>query len=115
METDKNALLIVKSSGIGEGEVDLAGKLAASFFDVLSAADTVPARIVFMNSGVFLTTVGSPVLEAIRKLEQRGVEILSCKSCLDYYGRTEKVLAGRPTNMNETVKAMFGFDRVVSL
>jgi len=115
MRIDDGFLLIVKASGIGEGEIDLGEKLAASFFNALSNSDAFPARIVFIGTGIFLTTDGSPVLDAVRELEKRGTEILSCTTCLDYYGRADKLLVGRPTNMNESVGAMLGFDKVVTL
>jgi selenium metabolism protein YedF len=115
MKTDNDLLLIVKSSAIGEGEVDLGEKLAVSFFDVLSRAETVPARMLFINSGIFLTTEGSPVIDSLRKLDDEGTQILSCKTCLDYHGRSDKLLVGKPTNMKETVDAMLTFKRVIAL
>lgn len=115
MTADNGTLLLVKSSGLGEGEVDLGEKLIASFFAVLADSETIPSRIGFLNSGVFLTTEGSQVLEAIRKLEERGVEILSCKTCLDYYGRADKLEVGKPTDMKQTVGALMSYHRVVTL
>jgi selenium metabolism protein YedF len=115
MRIDDNTLLVVKSSGIGEGEVDLGEKLAASFFTALSQSETCPARILFINSGIFLTTEGSPVLESVKKLDEQGAEILSCKTCLDYYNRADKLLVGKPTNMNETVAGILGFKKVITL
>jgi len=65
-----------------------------------------------MNSGVFLTTEGSPVLEILKRYEEQGTEILSCGTCLDYYGRTDRLCMGRPTNMRETVNALLNSKKV---
>jgi selenium metabolism protein YedF len=115
MGIDSELLLVVKSFGIGEGEVDLGEKLAADFFSELSQSQTYPSRMLFINSGISLRTEGSPVPEEVRKLEELGTEILSCKTCLDYYGRTDKLQAGKPTNMKETVNAMLSFRKVIAL
>jgi len=52
-----------------------------------------------MNGGVHLTTEGSPILEHLQFLEQKGVQILSCGTCLDFFGKKDKLLVGQVTNM----------------
>jgi intracellular sulfur oxidation DsrE/DsrF family protein len=64
--------------------------------------------LLFVNSGVFLTTEGSESLEALKELEKRGVEILSCGTCLDYYHLKEKLMVGKVTNMFEIVEKTTG-------
>ena len=90
-------------------------KLSKSFLEVLADSDRVPARIVFLNSGVFLTTEGSPVLGQLKKLAESGTEILSCGTCLDYYDRRNKLEVGHVGNMNDTVGGMTSFDKVITL
>ena len=115
MAVDNGLLLIMKSSGIGEGEPDLGEKLLTSFLATLLESRTVPARIICINSAVFLTTEGSQVVEVLKTFEEQGTEVLSCATCLDYYGRKDKLVAGKPTNMKETVEALLGFEKVISL
>jgi len=62
-----------------------------------------------MNSAVFLTTEGSPVLETMKEFERAGSTVLSCATCLNYYGRQEQLRVGAPTNMKDTVEAMLDF------
>lgn len=113
MRLNKDFLLVLDSSGLGDGEPDLGEKLMKAFLSVLLESDELPARIIFMNSGVFLTTEGSPVLDSLMRYEELGTEILSCGTCLDYYGRKEKLKVGRPTNMKETVDALLHFKKVM--
>jgi len=115
MTDNKKLLVLVKSSSFGEGEPDLGEKLLKSFLQMLLESDAVPGRIVFMNSGIFLTTEGSPVVEIIREFESNGAEILSCKTCLDYFGRHNKLRVGHPTNMKDTVEAMLDYERIISI
>ncbi len=113
MRLNKDFLLILDSSGLGEGEPDLGERLMKAFLNGLLESDELPARIICMNSGVFLTTKGSPVLDSLMRYEEQGTEILSCGTCLDYYGRKEKLEVGRPTNMKETVDGLLRFKKVV--
>ena len=55
--------------------------------------------MLFYNGGAKLTTEGSASLEDLKKLEEQGVEILTCGTCLNYYGLTEKLRVGEVTNM----------------
>lgn len=114
MTRDEDLLLLVKSAGIGDGEPDLGEKLMVSFFRMLVESGRAPARAIFMNSGVFLTTRGSPVLEALRTLAAAGTEIVSCGTCLDYYKRADKLEIGAPSTMKETVAALLRYPRVVA-
>ncbi|MFO8056520.1 MAG: sulfurtransferase-like selenium metabolism protein YedF [bacterium] len=115
MEPDHDFLLIVKSNLLGEGEPDLGEKLITAFFKMLLEAEGLPQTIIFMNSGVFLTTAGSPVLEEIKELEKRGASISSCGTCLDYYGRKDKLEAGVVGNMRQTVDALVSHKKAVTI
>lgn len=114
MGIDKDMLLFLKSSGLGDGEPDLGEKLLTSFLNMLLESGTIPARIICMNSGIFLTTEGSQVIDTIKEFDKHGSEIFSCGTCLEYYGRTDKLLIGKPTNMKDTVDAMLGFKRIIA-
>jgi selenium metabolism protein YedF len=115
MSDKKELMLLVKSSAFGEGEPDLGEKLLKSFMQVLLDSGTMPDRMVFMNSGIFLTTAGSPIADIIREFESRGAEILSCKTCLDYFRRADQLIAGQPTNMKDTVDALLEFKKVIAV
>ena len=107
-------MLILKSSGLADGEPDLGAKLMNSFLSVLLESGSLPAKIICMGTGIFLTTEGSPVINILDKFSHNGSEILSCGTCLEYYGRTEKLLVGNPTNMKDTVDALLGYKEVLS-
>ncbi len=114
MGIDKDMLLILKSSGLGDGEPDLGEKLMTAFLDTLYNSGVYPARIGCLNSGVFLTTAGSPVLEILRKFEATGTEILSCTTCLNYYRRMDMLKIGRAATMKDTVADMLGFKKILT-
>ena len=115
MTTDHGLLLLIESAGIGDGEPDLGEKLMKAFLSQLLESGTVPAEAIFMNSGIFLTTEGSPVTEQLRALEAAGCRISSCGTCLDYYDRRDKILVGQAGNMKETVRAMLDATKILKL
>ncbi len=113
MAVDNEMLLLLRSSMLGEGEPDLGEKLLRSFLSQLLESGNLPARIICMNSGIFLTTPGSPVRELMEKFVAQGCEVLSCGTCLEYYQRKDRLLVGKPTNMKDTVNALLTFKRVL--
>ena len=114
MAKDGDLLLILGAAGLGDGEPDLGEKLMSAFLSMLFESRRVPARIICMNSGVFLTTEGSPVLELLAKFEAEGCEILSCGTCLEYFNRAETLRIGAPTTMRDTVASMLSFSKVLT-
>jgi len=95
------ATVLVASDRLGRGADELGALLIKGFIYALAEADVPPRRIIFMNAGVRLSTEGSPSLPDLVRLSGRGVEILSCGTCLDYYGVKEKLSVGRISNMYE--------------
>jgi selenium metabolism protein YedF len=115
MPTNNNLLLVLKSSGLGDGEMDLGETLLEKFLTTLFESGDIPARIICMNSAIFLTTDNSRFGDILRKFESAGTAILSCSTCLEYYGRKDKLTVGTPTTMKDTVSAMLSFGKVISL
>jgi selenium metabolism protein YedF len=115
MTIETGFLLLIKSSGLGQGEADLGQRLTRSFFKVMSELGRSPARIIFVNSGVFLSTEGSSIIDVLKNLEKLGTEILSCATSLEYYGRTDKLKVGKPAGMQDTVDAILDFRKVVTI
>ena len=114
MQIEREFLLLLKSSSLGDGEPDLGEKLMKSLLNTIWESAILPAKIICMNSGIFLTTEGSQVVDILMRFEEQGAQILSCGTCLEYYDRKDKLIIGKPTNMKDTVNAMLNFERVVA-
>jgi selenium metabolism protein YedF len=115
MAIDNSMLLLIKSSMLGEGEPDLGEKLLRAFLAQLLESGSIPARIIFMNSGIFLTTEGSSMLDLITQFASLGSEILSCGTCLDYYKRKDRLVVGKSTNMRDSVQALLNSDKILQI
>jgi len=108
-------VFFITSSALGSGSQELGEILMRSFIYVIKEHRPLPARIFFLNSGVYLTTEGSTVLEDLLELEKMGVAILSCGTCLDYYRLKEKLQVGKITNMYDTVESLCAATKCISL
>ena len=100
---------------IGEGDYELGSALVKMFFYTLSQADDVPERILFMNSGVKLPTLDEQVVSHLQALEDRGVKILVCGTCLDYYKLKGDLKLGEISNMYDITEKMFAASKVIAL
>ena len=93
------ATVLITSDGIGQGDGDLARLLMRGFIYTLTEAEETPQRVILMNGGVKLSVAGSDSLVNLTRLAERGVEILSCGTCLEFYGLTPTLAVGGVTNM----------------
>ena len=108
-----NIVVYLNSRFIGTGDEALGSILMRSFLKTLLELETKPSRLILINSGVWLSSEGSDVLETLQTLSERGVEILSCGTCLDFYGLKEKVKVGVVSNMFTIAQTLLEAERVV--
>ena len=107
-------VVYVGTSCMGKGDDALGRKLMRGFLRTWIDADTKPWRMVFINSGVELTTVDEEAIDALSVLQEKGVEILSCGTCLQHFGYEDKLRVGRSTNMYEVVDTLQKAYKVIS-
>ena len=107
-----NKVLVIQSSSLGRRDEQLGELLMASFLRQLSDSDDKPERLIFWNSGVQLLCEGSGVINPLRKLEEAGVEILACTTCLEFFDLLEKIKVGKPTTMVKSVQSILNDDVV---
>lgn len=98
--------IIITTDKMGEGSEELGEVLMKSYMYALSEATDIPEEIVFLNGGVKLVTEGSEVFDSIKELEDKGTKVVSCGTCLDFYGLKDKLLTGEISNMYAIVEIM---------
>jgi len=103
----------VSSDRMGSGNDELGKVLIKGFIFAVTQLDTLPKTMLFYNGGATLTTEGSDSLEDLKSLEAQGVEIMTCGTCLDYYGLKDKLAVGTVTNMYSIVETMAKAGRIV--
>ena len=112
-EKTGNTAVVISSNKMGEGNEELGAILMKAFIYTLTETEDLPNCILFYNGGAKLTIKDSPVLEDLKRLEEQGVEILTCGTCLNYYGITEVLAVGAVTNMYSIVEKMNSADKLI--
>ena len=112
-DAGKNITVVISSDKMGEGSDELGKALLKGFIFALSQQDELPSVILLYNGGARMSTEGSQALEALRSMEARGVEILTCGTCLNHYGLTEKLAVGSVTNMYAIVEKMMQASMII--
>ena len=109
----KNTVVVISSKAMGHGGDELGTALMKGFIFALSQQETLPNTILFYNGGANIPVEGSVSLEDLKNMEAQGVEILTCGTCLNFYGLTEKLAVGEVTNMYTIVEKMTGADLII--
>jgi selenium metabolism protein YedF len=120
MHPDKDTLsgstvVLISSNVLGQGDDKLGSILMKSFMYTLTQMEGEMKMLIFLNSGVLLTTAGSDLIEHIKSLESNGVEVISCGTCLDFYGLIDKLQVGVAGNMYTIAEEMFKASKVIVL
>ena len=102
----KGMLVVLSANTMGTGDPKLGTSLMKAFVFALTKQDQLPDTILCYNTGAYLTCEGADTLEDLKLLESEGVTILSCGTCLDFYGIKEKLAVGGVTNMYDIVERM---------
>jgi selenium metabolism protein YedF len=104
--SSRGKVLYISSDSLGRGSDELGRTLMKAFLNALSENEVIPQKIIMVNSGVKLACTGSELIEALRKLEQRGVEILVCGTCLNYFNLIEEIKVGKVSNAYEILNTL---------
>lgn len=112
-ECEENTIVVIDSLHMGKGDIELGRILMKGFIYTLSEMEELPKTILFYNEGVKLAIEGTESLQDLKSLEERGVEILSCGTCLNFYGIAEKLRVGSVTNMYTILERQMKATRVI--
>ncbi|WKY46863.1 sulfurtransferase-like selenium metabolism protein YedF [Eubacteriaceae bacterium ES3] len=100
---------------IGDGDLKLGSLLTEMFFYTLSESDDLPESILFMNGGVKIVAAENRTVGHLKTLRERGVNILVCGTCLDFYQLTDSLAIGEVSNMYDITEKMLNAHKVVTL
>jgi len=112
---EDSTVIVITSDKLGQGAEELGKVLIKSYTYALTEATPLPKAVMFLNSGVKLTAEGSEVAENIKKLENSGVEIISCGTCLDFYQLKDKLQVGIVGNMYSIIEKMNSAGKVINI
>lgn len=100
---------------MGEGTPELQLKLISVYLKLIDENNILPAAICFYTDGVKLATTGSPVIDTLKSLEKKGVRLILCSTCLNFYNLVDQVVVGITGGMGDIIDAQFKAEKVISL
>lgn len=100
---------------IGDGDRELGTNLMRMFFYTLAQSDDLPRSVLFMNAGVKLPAEDEQVIEHLKTLVEKGVEVQVCGTCLNFYGLSDKLAVGAVSNMYDIVSQMQAATKVITV
>ncbi len=110
---DNSFVVAIGSNVMGKGDDKLGAILIKGFIYSLGCLNQLPRSVIFYNSGVKLLEKGSESIEDIKKLEDVGVEICACGTCVEYYGLKGKLATGKIINMLNVVEKQVNAAKVI--
>ena len=111
----KDTVIQITNNGMGKGDLALQHKLIVKYLELIQMNESLPNAITFYTDGVKLVVEGSPALEQLHALESKGVRLISCSTCLEYYGLSEKVQVGIVGGMTDIIEAQVKAAKVISI
>ena len=106
-------VVILSANTMGSGDEALGKKLMKAFIFALTSQDDVPEKVICYNSGAFLTTEDPDTIKDLKSLEEAGATIMTCGTCLDFYGLKEKLQVGIISNMYDIVEAQMNASLII--
>lgn len=108
-------VILVTRDGMGQADPELQHILAHKYFQLLLDDGKLPAAICFYAEGVRLVCAGSPALEPLRALEQAGVYLIVCTTCLNYLNLVDQRVVGLPGGMSDIIEAQWRATKVITI
>lgn len=105
-------VVVFSGEEMGTGDAAFGRKLMEGFIYALCEQDSLPEYILCYNRGVALTSENPKTIEDLRRLEEKGVKVLSCGLCLDFYHLKEQLKVGEVTNMYRICELMTTYPAV---
>ena len=110
-----NWSIFVNKEIIGTGNEELGQSLMKMFLYTISEGEDLPKSILFMNGGVKVPTLNEQAVEHLKVLQDKGVELLVCGACLNFYGLEDKLEVGKISNMYDITNAMKEAYKVITI
>ena len=98
-------VVVLSADTMGAGDEKLGRKLMKAFIFALTSQDEAPEKVICYNSGAYLTTRDPDTVKDLKTLEEAGTTVMTCGTCLDYYGLKEELKVGVISNMYDIVEA----------
>ncbi len=106
-------VFVISSNVMGQGNDDLGALLMKAFIHTAVDLEHRPDMMIFYNTGVLLAANDSGTVDDLKALEEKGVRILLCGTCINFFELGGKTGAGTVSNMYDIAGALSTAGRIV--
>ncbi len=114
-QAGQSLVILITRNGMGHAEPALQQQLIEKYLTLLDENNMLPTAICLYTEGVKLAVDGSPVLARLKSLQAKGVHVILCSTCLNYFGLSERVRVGIVGGMGDIITAQWRADKVITL
>lgn len=111
----RRTVLVIPNNGMGHAPAELGLKLVQTYLGLLDVDDRLPTAICLYGEGVKLAVEGSPVLDELHSLAEKGARVVVCTTCLNFFGLADKLQAGEAGSMKDIIELQWDAKRVITL
>lgn len=113
-KTEQNTIVVLSSETMGKGDEVLGRLLMKGFVYALTETEQLPNTILLYNSGAKLAVHGAETVPDLQLMEEQGVAVLVCGTCLNHYGLSEQLAVGSVTNMYHITEILAQASKVIA-
>lgn len=114
-ERPMGKIIFFNTDKIGNENPELGELLMKGFIYTIAELENKPGVLIFMNDGIRLTVEGSDSIGNLKKLENSGVDILVCGTCLEYLKLQDKLKVGSVSNMYDITEKLMNSKQVMTI
>lgn len=111
----ENYVIVFNNNGMGNAAPELNQLLATNYLKLLNDETKLPSAILFYSEGVKLCCEGSPVAESLQQLEHKGVKLIACTTCLNFFSIKDKLIVGNAGTMADILLYQIQAPKVITL
>lgn len=111
----KSTVILFTSNGMSNAPEELSQTLVKNYLSLLKEEKKLPAALLFYGEGVKLVCESSQVLDSLTCLEEKGIHLIACKTCLNYFGITDRIKVGRIGTMADILTLQMEAGKVITV
>ncbi len=111
----KSTVILFTSSGMSNAPQDLSRVLVQNYLGLLKEENNLPVALLFYGEGVKLLCDGSTVLDSLSAMENKGVKLIACKTCLNFYEIIDNIKVGMVGTMADILTFQMEADKVITI
>ncbi|MFI3322624.1 MAG: sulfurtransferase-like selenium metabolism protein YedF [Rikenellaceae bacterium] len=105
--------VVVNRLTMGSGSDELGVMLMKAYFSTIAQSDSLPSTIIFYNEGVRYAAKDSAIISTLKEIENKGVMLIICGTCVDYFGIKESIEIGVISNMYKISQTLQNTAKIV--